>query len=109
MNGEGGKPNVDEEEARQAIEGIKKGIFDNTVEFIFQALNATKAQHGPDSVDRAAIGWAVTAFSNMMNANQRYVPGPETDLLIRVGIDAITDAAVEAKRRCDEKRIILLR
>lgn len=102
-------PPIDEEAARQAVEAMRLNIFNGALPNIVKRVEAARVEHGPEIVERAIILESIIEFSNFINANRKYIPGEETDMVINLGIAAISAAAIEAKRKIEKSRIIMLR
>lgn len=105
----GAAPAIDPDVARQQMEQFKASLFANAVKAVHDTLEQHKRAHGTDGLERATVAAAIIAFVHFINGNKKFVAGADTDALINIGIDVVSAAAVEAKRRADERRIIVVR
>jgi hypothetical protein len=100
------KPTPEQQQAK--VDAARQELFESAGQSIFKSLEAHKKAHGSNGLEQAAIGAALVAFANLLGRNGRFVAGRDTQGLIRFGIEVIAGAAADAKRRCEEKRIVTL-
>ena len=75
MSETNGTSPITEAAAHQAIADIKRSLFDNAFPALVARLEAHKAQHGMDGIDRAVVGEALLAFAFFLNGHQKLVVG----------------------------------
>lgn len=100
---------ISEQDAQKAMDGVRRGIFDGAFPALLEKLQSRKGKGTEKEFDVGVIAEALTTFAHYVAANGKFVVGPETDLIISLGIEAISAAAVAARERVEEKRIIVLR
>lgn len=102
------EPSVDAAK-RQIEEGLRRDLFENSKQAATDILEKWKAEHGTEGIDVTAIRSALFIMVTFLNNNKRFVPEPETDFLLNLGLQVVADAVAAAKAGIEERRIVMLR
>jgi hypothetical protein len=102
-------PTLEQVAAAQAqLQALRDELTVKAKESIAALINSKRAEAGDAEIERATVAGAITAALQFLGETGRLVPGPFTQNMANVAIDAISKAAVEAKKEAEDKRIILV-
>ncbi|WZO97248.1 hypothetical protein EP7_004272 [Isosphaeraceae bacterium EP7] len=98
---------LDAEAKKAKVDAFRETLYQSALAMILGGLESHKREHGLTKIDEVAIGASVAAFVNFINGNGKFVAGKDTDALIALGIEAVAKAGAEAKRRTEDRRVLL--
>ena len=94
--------------AEKQLRGLAEGLHAKAEELVFEALEQHKAQHGFEHLDEAMVAHALVALVKFLDGNKMLLKRPETEIFVNVALNAIPGAAIAAKARAENKRVIVL-
>lgn len=85
-----------------------RDVESTAAEDIHAYLEGYKNRRGLDGLDYEAFKRALYFMVSTLVSNRLVLETPDTDSVITLSIQAIAKAAVDAKKKVEDKRIILL-
>ena len=96
------------EAARAQVQWLKEELTEKAKASIAALINTKRAEAGDSEIERATIAGAITAALEFLGETGRLVPGQFTQNMANVAIDAVSKAAVEARKDAEGRRIVLV-
>ena len=94
--------------AQAKLQALKEELTEKARTSIAALINEKRAEAGDSEIERATVAGAISATLEFLGETGRLVPGQFTQNMANVAIDAISLAAVEAKKDAEGRRIVLI-
>lgn len=94
-------------EARRRWETASHALRQNTLQAVFEGLEAHKKQQAPEPLQHAAIAFALNVFAGYLKRNKLLKEGDKVDAQVALALTSIPAGAADALRRIEDRRIIV--
>lgn len=105
-----GEPSLTAEQlaaAEKQFEKLKESLRGNSLQGVFEGLEAHQKNGGPESLPQATILYALNIFFGFLKRNELVRLGPKTDAYVALALQAIPSGAAQALEKVQDRRIIV--